>query len=148
MSAYVIALLCALSSLQAGVRARDARAIEAAKNTNVQRINPLLPNKAFGVWLRDLAGTHRDIRWEVNDCGEQTGNPQLDKERDFPMCAEAQVTLERKRKLSVSLGVGTFKTGVKSGPASFYSAVIEEANGAITSVKNLSQLAAAIKTAK
>jgi hypothetical protein len=145
MFAYTIALVWALNSAQIGIQARDAKAIERAKNTSVHQIETSLPDKAFAVWLRGVVGPQADIQWEVNDCGEPTGNPLLDKGRDFPMCAEAQVTLRGKRKLSVALSVGTFKTGVKAGPASFFYAVIVEPDGSMRSVKNLSRVPKAIE---
>jgi hypothetical protein len=148
MIPYIIVLTLALNSPQTGLQTREVEAIEVAKNTNVHRIERSLPDKAFAVWLRDLVGTQADIKWEVNDCGEQTGNPLLDKGRDFPMCASAQVTLAGKRKLSVSLAVGTFKKGVMSGPASFFFAVVVETDGSMKWIKNLSTVPEAIKAGK
>ena len=148
MQASVILFVLALNSQQSALQARDAKAIETAKNTNVHRIEPSLPNKAFAQWLRDVAGTQAEIKWEVNDCGEQTGDPALDKDRDFPICAEAQVILAGKRRLSVSLSVGTFKTGPKTGPAGLWYAVIIEPDGSLTPVKSLSRLPEAIKAVK
>jgi hypothetical protein len=146
--ASVILFALALTSPQSPVEEVEAKAIEAAKSTNVHQIEPSLPNKAFEEWLRAVTGTQVDIKWEVNDCGEQTGDPSLDKGRDFPMCAEAQVTLRGNRRLSVSLSVGTFKNGVRTGPASFAFATITESNGSLHWVKSLSRLREAIKAAK
>ena len=146
MFASVIALAWALSGLQVGLPARDAQAIAAAKNTSVHRMEASLPDTAFAAWLRSLVGPRAAIKWEVNDCGEQTGNPSADKGRDFPMCAEAQVALGGKRTLSVSLSVGTLKTGVKAGPARFFYAVIVQPDGSIKSIDKLSQMPGAIKT--
>ena len=148
MHTSLILFLLALNSQPATPQARDVKAIEAAKNTNVSQIESSLPNKKFEQWLRDTVGAKADTNWEVNDCGEQTGNPELDKGRDFPMCAEAQVTLGEKRKLHVLLPVGTFKTGVKTGPANFFYAVIVESDGAQTWIKTLSRLPDAIKPVK
>ena len=146
MFAQVIFIVLALRSPETAVQTRDAEAIEAAKKTNVHQIEPSLPDKAFSVWLQELVGPQVDIKWEVNDCGEQTGNPQLDRGRDFPMCAQAQVTLAGKRKLFVLLSVGTFKTGVRAGPASFFYAVVVEPNGSMNWIKNLSQVSQTIKS--
>ena len=145
MHALVILFALALNSQPGALQARDAKAIEAAKNTNVRRIEASLPSQAFGPWLRGVVGAQAEIRWEVNDCGEQTGDPALDKGRDFPMCAEAQVILGEKRKLHVLLSVGTFKTGAGSGPASFFYAVIVEPDGSMSWVKSLSRLPEALK---
>ena len=127
---------------------RDAKAIEAAQNTNVRQIEPSLPSKPFAQWLRDALGTKEKVKWEVNDCGEQTGNPTLDRDRDFPMCAEAQAALGGERRLSVSLSVGTFKTGVRTGPATFVYAVVIQPDGSVISVKSLSGLSDAIRAVK
>jgi hypothetical protein len=143
--ATLIAFALSISGLQAGTQARDARAIAAAEQTSVHRIDPSLPDKPFIEWLRDVAGPQARINWEVNDCGEQTGNPESDKGRDFPMCAEAQVTLQRKSKLSVALSMGTFKTGVQPGSVRFAYAVITGPGGSARSIKKLSQVPEAVK---
>jgi hypothetical protein len=122
----------------------DAKAIEAAKGTNVLRIESSLPDKLFEQWLRGLVGMQAQIVWEVNDCGEQTGNPAVDSGRNFPMCVAALVNLAGERKLNVLLNVGTFKGGVKAGPASFFASDLIEPNGSHISPKSLSQLAEAI----
>lgn len=145
MFSCVIALMMAFSAPQAALQARDAKAIEAAKNTSVQRMEASLPDKPFEAWLQSVVGPQRDIHWEVNDCGEQTGNPQRDKERDFPMCAEAQVTLQGKRQLSVVLSVGTSQTGVAPGPARFFYAAIDGPGGSTKSVEKLSRLPEAVR---
>ena len=96
--------------------ASDAKAIEAAKHTSVRQIENALPDEPFEKWLRGVIGPQAQIVWEVNDCGEQTGDPEADKGRDFPMCVSALVDLTTNRKLDVQLVVGTFKSGVKTGP--------------------------------
>jgi hypothetical protein len=89
MSAFILAFLLSAGVPQAATQARDAEAIAAAKNASVQRIDPSLPDKPLEKWLREIVGHQARITWEVNDCGEQTGNPEDDKGRDFPMCIEA-----------------------------------------------------------
>jgi len=145
LPAFFLAFLLSASVLQAGAQARDARAIAAAKNTSVHRMDPSLPDRPLERWLREVAGRQARITWEVNDCGEQTGNPETDKGRDFPMCAEAQVTLQGKRKLYVAFSVGTFKTGVHTGSVRFAYAVIHRPGGRDRSIRKLSQLPEAIK---
>ena len=144
----VIFFVLALAILRTPLQASDAKAIAAAGNTSVRRIEPSLPNQAFARWLRDLVGAQAEIKWEVNDCGEQTGDPASDKGRDFPMCAEAQVALAGNRRVSVSLSVGTFKTGVGTGPASLAQAVIIEPDGTLHWFKSLSKLREAMQAAR
>ena len=128
--------------------ASDAKAIETAKHTSVQQIENSLPDKPFEKWLRDLIGPQAQMVWEVNDCGEQSGNPAVDKGRNFPMCVSTLVDLPAKRKLEVSLVVGTFKSGIKTGPASFNLAAIVAPNAQINFIKSLSLLPEAIKAIK
>ncbi len=143
--AFFVAFLLSVSVLQAGAQTRDASAIAAAKNTSVHRLDSSLPDKTLAQWLRDSVGHQARITWEVNDCGEQTGNPETDKGRDFPMCAEAQVTLQGKRKLYIAFSVGTFKTGVQAGSVRFAYAVINGPGSSARSIRKLSQLPEAIK---
>lgn len=147
MLAVLLAVALSISGSQADTQARDARAIAAAKNTSVHRLDPSLPNKRLDKWLREVVGSKAPIAWEVNDCGEQTGNPETDKGRDFPTCVEAQVTLEQHRKLSVSVSVGTLDTGVRASAVRFAYAVIVGPGGSARSIRKLSQVREAIKSA-
>lgn len=123
----------------------DAAAIEAAKQTSVRQIEASLPDKPFEKWLHDLLGSQAVIVWEANDCGEQTGNPSLNKDRDFPVCAGAEALLDDGRKLYISLAVGTSKSGIRTGPATFFSAVIVDPDGSQHWISELADIADAIK---
>ncbi len=141
------AVLAALATAQTPQSSRDRRAIAAAKSIPVSQLDRKLPRIAFDQWLRTQVPNGR-ITYEVNDCGEQTGNPQLDRGRDFPMCAEARISLGARHKLYIELPVGTFKTGVKAGPAGFFYAVIVGSDGSQNWIKTLSKVPEAIKAIK
>jgi hypothetical protein len=94
---------------------RDAAAIAYAKRFSVSRLDSKLPPKRFGDWFQQIVGRATKINWEVNDCGEQSGNPAADKGRDFPMCVEAIAEKSNGIKINVSLVVGTFKRGIIPG---------------------------------
>jgi len=145
MHQYVLFILLALNVALIQNSPDDAKAIESAKNTSIRQIENSLPDKPFEKWLGDLVGTRTRIVWEVNDCGEQSGNPAADKARDFPMCVSALVDLTANRKLDVQLVVGTFKSGVAAGPASFHHAAVVTSSGQIEFIKSLSRLPEAIK---
>ncbi|HET9179175.1 MAG TPA: hypothetical protein VFQ24_12530 [Terriglobia bacterium] len=147
MFAILLAIALSISGPQADTQSRDARAIAAAKNTSVHRLDPSLPDKPLEKWLQNVVGPHTPIAWEVNDCGEQTGNPESDKGRDFPICVEAQVTLPQKHTLSVSVSVGTLNTGVRASAAGLAYAVIVGPDGSARSIRTLSQVPEAIKAA-
>jgi hypothetical protein len=57
------------------------------------------------------------IKWEVNDCGEQTGRAAVDHGRDSPMCVEAAIDLKDGHAATVLVSVGTFKRGPVDVPA-------------------------------
>lgn len=145
MFAILLAFALSISGSQADSQARDARAIAVAKNTSVHRLDPSLPEKSLAKWLREVVGPQAPIAWEVNDCGEQTGNPEADKGRDFPICVEAQVALRQKSRLSVSVSVGTLKTGVQPGSVGLAYAVIVRPDGTARTIRKLSQVPEAIK---
>lgn len=147
MLAVLLALALSIGVSQSDTQARDARTIATAKNISVHRLDPSLPNKTLAKWLRGVVGRQVPIAWEVNDCGEQTGDPGSDKGRDFPICVEARVTLQQESKLSISIAVGTVKTGVQPASVGLAYVVIVGPDGSARSVRKLSQLPEAIKTA-
>src|SRR4051794_22949501 len=118
----------------------DKTAIDAAKKAVARQIDHALPNVSFEAWLRNVTG-RRAIRteWEVNDCGEQTGGP-ADQGRDFPMCVQVRVSLRGDRKLSISLAVGTMRTGITAGEAAFVWGYLMEPGGQKKRVINLAQV--------
>lgn len=97
----------------------DEAAMSAAKAVRVHVLDTALtPGITLDVWLREFVGA-RDVAWDVNDCGEQTGSPQLDKGRDFPLCVEARATLDDERILGVTILIGTSREGVAGLPVLF-----------------------------
>jgi hypothetical protein len=146
MLATLLAFALSVSGPQADTQARDARAVAAAKHASVHRMDSSLPDTPLEKWLREVVGPKAGITWEVNDCGEQTGNPEVDKGRDFPMCVEAQVRLKPANTLHISVSVGTLKTGVHPGSIRFADAVVEQPGARYKSISKLSQVPEAIKT--
>lgn len=122
------------------VRVSDEALINGVKQSNVHSIDPTLPSVTFDDWLRGIVGTSRPTTWVVNDCGEQTGDPAIDRNRDMPMCVEVRVTLEDASDLSLSLMVGTWRTGV-AGPPSFRSGFLTETDGRARPIDSLSTVA-------
>lgn len=91
MTLVLIAVLATLG--QAGGQTSE-EAVDAAEQAIVRDMDSTLPETPFGTWLRSVVGEGADIGWSVNDCGEQVGDPEIDRARDIPMCAEARVRLE------------------------------------------------------
>jgi hypothetical protein len=83
---------------------RDA-ALEAAKLLMVQTASDyseLLPAQPLSVWLDSILPRRTTLIYELNDCGEQTGNPEIDHTRDMPICLGVEaVLLSRARKMAL-----------------------------------------------
>jgi hypothetical protein len=126
----------------ASPRQPDAVVIEAAKKAIAQDIDPKLPKTTFDAWLRGVVGVQPLMTWEVNDCGEQTGNPALDHGRDFPMCAEVHVVLGPNRDLRLSLAMGTFGKGLTKGKPALWMGSLQTPDGKSQEVRTLSDLPA------
>jgi hypothetical protein len=129
---FVNALVAAVATVlsPASAQLSDAQAIERVKNTIVREIDSTLPDKTLETWLRDVFGTDPKTTWEVNDCGEQTGDPAVDRNRDIPLCVGVAVTLSGQRVLHIQLAVGTVKTGFRREPPTFFHGVVVNADKA------------------
>jgi hypothetical protein len=119
----------------------QAAAISAARNAVVQDMEKALPRVTFEAWVQGLVGAQAALKWSTNDCGEQTGNPALDRGRDFPICAEVQVGLAGDRQLSLSLMVGSTGRGLTVGPPKFRQGNISGPKGSeMISIEKLSDV--------
>jgi hypothetical protein len=54
---------------------RDRRLSAYAKGLPASKLDPQLPHHPFISWFLSVVGSGAKIDWEINDCGEQTGNP-------------------------------------------------------------------------
>ena len=128
LTAVLLAALCA------GAQTRlEAAAIARAKRLPVAQLDPgLRTAMPLEAWLKAEAGPGAKIAWESNDCGEQSGNPEADRGRDFPLCAEADLALSGGRKLVVMIAVGTFQRGLAGKPAVWFLELQEPGKPAMT----------------
>lgn len=106
-------------------RQPDAVVIQAARRSIVQDIDPKLPKTPLETWLRSVVGTQPTMKWGVTDCGEQSGNPAVDRGRDFPMCAEVMVSLSETRELVLEIAMGTFNKGLTGGKPVLFTGVLK-----------------------
>jgi hypothetical protein len=97
----------------------ERQTIARVRKLLVSKLEPGMPRVTLEYFLRSEAGAGATLAWEVNDCGEQTGNPAIDGARDIPTCVEADVSLDDGRVLSVMIAVGTVQKGVSGEPSLF-----------------------------
>lgn len=98
---------------------REAQVIAGARRVDVHDLDVALRSQALDRWLARVVGSRGSIRWELNDCGEQTGNP-ANTPVDFPICAEAVIALSDGREAGLSLAIGTAQKGVSGRPTVWY----------------------------
>jgi hypothetical protein len=79
-------------------------------------LDEALPERPLREWLADVVGPDVPIDWELNDCGEQTGNPAADRSRDIPECVAARVALSGDRVAVIQLIVGSLERGLADAP--------------------------------
>jgi hypothetical protein len=96
-----------------------------AKRSDVSKLDSRLPRQRFDEWFKNVVGPSATIRWEVNDCGEQTGGP-AHKRRDLPVCVQAEAILSDRRKVVVTIAVGTMNKGLAREPGGMYYSVVEQ----------------------
>jgi hypothetical protein len=134
VNAATAAIVLAAATMPARAQTTDIPAVAAAKVAIVGDIVSSLPHVPLDAWLHDLADANGVVTWAAgaNDCGEQTGNPALDRGRDFPLCADVRIALTSGRALSLSFLVGTMQTGVGGKPVLFGGQLIEPNRPTIT----------------
>lgn len=116
--------------------------IARAKKIQASSIDALLPKVSLEFFLR-YESEGSPIHWEVNDCGEQTGNPSVDQGRSFPTCVEADFDVHH-RSVSIVITLGTSKAAERD-PAGFFSGSITDADGTSHAIRRLSDLPARLR---
>lgn len=94
----------------------DAEAEERVRKLPASALDAKLPKEPFGAWLPRVAGPQAKIFLEVNDCGEQTGDPSVDEGRDFPACVQVSAFLPDGREFGVLVAVGAWEKGFVGKP--------------------------------
>ena len=93
--------------LSASEKIQEERLIGLVKGTPAKELDAALPKMRFERWLMDVVGKDVELAWEVNDCGEDSGDA-TGARRDIPACVEASAKLSGQRTFAVHVQVGTF----------------------------------------
>ena len=134
-----------LAALPAGSPAQESerQAIAAIQKMAVSEVDSTLDPVPFGEWVKTLAGEKVALDWEVDDCGEQTGVPAIDKERDIPTCVAVSGILTDGRKFGIAIVTGTVQKGLFEKPALF-DAYVQD-HGVIKNARSLRDLPALLR---
>jgi hypothetical protein len=108
----VVPLLLSVGVLAQGPSAgkTEVGAIRRVKTLPVSSLDRDLPKVTLEFFLK-YEGEGAPIKWEVNDCGEQTQGAAVAHGRDAAMCVGAYIGLKDGRTATVLVSVGTFKKG-------------------------------------
>ncbi len=117
---------------------REMSAIQRVKTLPVSSLDRDLPKVTLEFFLR-YEGEGAPIKWEVNDCGEQTQGAAVAHGRDSAMCVEAYIGLKDGRTATVLVSVGTFKKGPVAVPT-IYGVRVTYPEGTIHRLDRLSDL--------
>ncbi len=139
---FVLVLL-ALANHAAAQEPDEERIFTFIKGTPAKELDSALPKMRFERWLLDVVGKGVELQWELNDCGEQTGDPEVDSKRDLPICAGVDAELDKGRAFQILLAIGTQKKGI-GGKPKLYS-IIVQANRRLWDVKRLRDLPKALE---
>jgi len=101
----------------AAAQSTDQLAIERARTTIVYTFDKGLPKVSLEDFLKQSTNNAL-LTWEVNDCGEQSGDPE-DGQPDIPICAQVTLKATNGRAATVMVAVGTARKGVSGKPELF-----------------------------
>jgi hypothetical protein len=141
-SLWVVALYLLLTGY-AHAQISETKAIEYVRQLSPSVLDTTLPKGHFSDWLTRILGEDTTVEWELNDCGEQTGDPAIDKQRDLPVCVGIYAHLTDRRRLWITILVGTNNKGLIDSPAIY--SVDLESDGQIRTIKRLSDLENALR---
>jgi len=112
-----------------------------AKSLQAKNFDKNLPSIPIEQWITSSLPPDIAAVWgkNVTDCGEQTGDPKIDKERDMPLCAEIELKKKDKSVGYLLLFVGTEKKGKMKEAAGLYYGYIKQGNKTIN-LKRLQEI--------
>lgn len=138
LSLWVLLLTVCLWPQPSSANKTEKATIRCAKSLIVSSFDRSLPNVSLEFFLKNEGGG-APIKWEVNECGEQNGNPRTDDRRDPPMCVEADFEAKNRTAVTVLVSVGTFKGGLSGAPG-LLRVTITDLSGISRSVRHLGDL--------
>jgi hypothetical protein len=121
----------------------DSRFFHAARATLASEVDATQPPVPLEEWLRRIAGEQVSFRWEVNDCGEQTGDHAVDSKRDVPVCGGLAAALPSGAVVEVTVHLGSHRQGLRRGRG-LYGAWVRD-GGKSRSFRTLTELAHEIR---
>ena len=130
-------MLCVLIIAPPQIDSFEKQALSLVQAMPASDLDAELPNRSFTNWFERVIGAKAGVVWQLTECGKQFIAPNVTGS-DLPACAEITAVLPDRRRVFITISVGTFKKGLTEKPA-FFGAVIEQ-NSQLYSVRRLSDL--------
>jgi TonB family protein len=137
-------VLCVLMAGAPQIDSFEKQALSLVRSMPASDLDAKLPGRSFGSWLEELIGAKAGMVWQLTECGKQIPS-NYERIGDLPACAEITALLPDKRRVFITISVGTFKEGL-TGKPTFFSAVIEQ-NAELYSVRQLYDLTEKLRAA-
>ncbi|MBI5204876.1 MAG: hypothetical protein HZA11_08170 [Nitrospirae bacterium] len=104
-----------------------------AKSLPAKKYDKNLPSIPTEQWLNSILPRGIVAVWgnNITDCGEQTGDPAIDRGRDMPLCAEIELKQKDKSVGYLLLFVGTEEKGKLKETAGLYYGYIKQGDKTI-----------------
>lgn len=135
------ALLILVSWIALVAVGADDEYVKFAKSLSARDYEQGLPYMPIDPWLKSILPKEIVAVWgkHVTDCGEQTGDPAVDRQRDMPFCAEVTLKQNDHTVGYLLLFVGTQKKGKMKDSSRLYFGNIKQA-GKTLMLRKLSDL--------
>jgi TonB family protein len=117
-------VLCVLMIGAPQIDSFEKQALSLVQAMPASDLDAKLPGRPFASWLEQILSAKAGVVWQLTECGKQIPRPD-ETARALPACVEITALLPDKRRVFITVSVGTFKEGLIGKPA-FFSAVIEQ----------------------
>lgn len=118
-------VLCVLMTAPPQIDSFEKQALSLVQAMPASDLDAKLPGRSFASWLEQVIGAKAGMVWQLTECGKQIPPHSERSGGDLPACAEITALLPDKRRVFITISVGTFKEGLAGKPA-FFSAAIEQ----------------------
>ncbi|MDH3975180.1 MAG: hypothetical protein OEV42_12940 [Deltaproteobacteria bacterium] len=140
MTKFIIFICINLLFISANPSFAETDLVQFAKALTARDYDDRLPSIPIEQWLSSTLPKNCVAYWNENitACGEQTGNPSIDRARDLPLCAAVELMSDYTLRGYLLLFVATEKKGKIKKP-SFYFGYIKSKNKTIY-IKKLGEI--------
>jgi TonB family protein len=117
-------VLCVLMVGAPQIDSFEKQALSLVQAMPASDLDAKLPAQPLASWLEQVLSAKAGMIWQLTECGMRGASP-YETGGAVPACAELTALLPDKRRVFITISVGTFKEGLIGKPA-FFGAAIEQ----------------------